>query len=267
MRGREITALEKQQQSIIMETGRRLAAWPSARELFGDLERLPRPEVAQSTSREHEMCYIQGNWRCRICNYTPHILGAIPKTRKRCLGRSAGRMSKLLDMQEHQRGHRLISATTHSSQMEIVWCIRCGAYMHTNPRQLAKTCRGTCGPTEKWRLRALSAGIHPFSGESLSDFHYLARLGWVDNLDTLAGDFIAAEEVPVAEEVVPLAPYTPGRISRRTVTTGPGSEYGSIAEMIAAMNPADPEKTERAPEPSDAQASALQAEVDDLNTR
>ena len=175
-------------------------------------------------------------------------------------------MSKLLDMQEHQRGHRLVSAVTHSSHMEIVWCVRCGAYMHVNPRQLGKTCRRTCGPTERFRMRALNAGIHPFTGESLSNFHYLAKLGWVDSLDTLAGDFISEEEALKPEDVVaPLPPVpAPARISRRTVAGGPGAEYGSIADMIAAMQP-QPEVV--APEMGAEQLAAQQEEADDLNAR
>ena len=135
--------------------------------------------------------------------------------------------------------------------------------MHVNPRQLRSTCRGTLGPTERWRLKVLSAGIHPFTGESLSDFHYLARLGWVDNLDTLEGDFIAAEEAPSPGEVEPPPPAPKGRVSRKTVALGSGALHGEAGfaffEEEAVIEPVIELTTEES-------AEQLK-EVDDLNTR
>ena len=58
------------------------------------------------------------------------------------------------------------------------------------------------------------------------DFHYMASSGWIDNLDTLAGDLNDAEEAaasnqPPEEVVIPLAqPVRRYRITRVSAVGG-----------------------------------------------
>ena len=135
--------------------------------------------------------------------------------------------------------------------------------MHVNPRRLKELCSGKAGPTEKHRLKNLSAGLHPFSGEALNNFHYLASHGWVDNLDTLAGDMQFPAEDEPEPVVIPLQPYVPYKV-KAVKTTAPESLAGlTRAELLALMR-APPQVP---PWEENALAEDHSAELEELNSR
>ena len=164
----------KEQLLVLHEFGRRLAAWPTARELFGELER---PETASSGEggkkvSPHTMIWDGGGvWRCSHCWFTPRVPGSRPPVSSWC----PKRFVRLEDVIQDPQGHKIVGAMSVTTDTLVLWCITCGAYAHKTPRLLRMECKGQPSDGGTQFLRVISEGRDPKSGEPLHDYTYFTH--------------------------------------------------------------------------------------------
>jgi hypothetical protein len=172
----------------LCELGRRLSAWPRAHELFGKLEKTEASLTESKEVRRHQIGYDDCHiWRCAVCWYTPRVAGTIPAAAVNA--KCPGRVVRFRDLIGDPRGHVLVYGVGCVTDNPLVWCIRCGYYAHSKPRNLMRECMGAPQSTTAHRtLKVTSEGRDPETDEPLCSQGYLRNhqygaVGAYENLD------------------------------------------------------------------------------------
>jgi hypothetical protein len=166
-RQKELANRQEGERDACIELGKRLAAWPHAKELHGDLDKADQEVRDGKRKVAHEMAWEAGVWKCLRCWTKPRMAGQVPTSY--CPRRPVSWLSVL----ENPRGHRIVAAQTVDESAWIFWCVKCGYYMQTRPRKLLEACPGRpSGSAGKRALRIFGDARHPVTNVPLQDFHY-----------------------------------------------------------------------------------------------
>ena len=148
-----------------------LAKWPTARALFGDLEKapsIPRGPRRRAEKRRHIYRWTGEGWQCAAC-----LRRALASSSAQ--GRCSRPSAKLKDLTRRaaELGHQLWFTKGHRD-VALVFCRACGLYSGGKCCGLGRPCRGgaeknTRGHHNLGKFLREKGSIHPVTGAGLED--------------------------------------------------------------------------------------------------